>query len=537
MSEQLLIVGGTVIDGSGLPRRRADVLIENGQIVSVFAPGRVPNLLRGDAEIIDATERVIMPGCIDAHSHAEAVVFDADVQLGLLRDGITSIIGGQDGVGHAPGDGSYATDYFGALIGPHPRYQGQSIAQLLRSYDQTVPVNVGYLVPAGTVRHLVSGYSPEAASAEQLDEMIQLVAQGMRDGALGISTGLDYVPNIFQNTAEIIALTEPVARCGGVYVSHMRGGYEDNVREGLVEATEIAEATGVAVHISHLHGPAALTLSCLDEMTAKGVVVSFDTYPYLRGCTLAAMPLLPPEMLANPRAMVVAELRDPTQREYLLTQWFPAHEANSVHGSEWPQNFTFAHIDSEVYRWAEGATVEAAAGCTGITPAEFLLDVLIAAEMNVSCTVAVREQRSEDELAKLLPDYRHTAGSDGIWIGGHPHPRARATFASFLGRFTRERADWSLEEAAVHLASRTAERFGLNGRGMVRPGYAADLIVVDPQSVAGAANYEHPRELSTGIRDVIVNGALVLRDGELTGVASGQGLRRNENPEFSRCIR
>ncbi len=527
MNTQILIRGGEVIDGSGLPRRRADVLIEDGQIISVFHPDSPPAALTSDAEVIDATARVVMPGCIDAHSHAEAVVFSPEVQVGLLRDGVTSIIGGQDGVGHAPGDGSYASDYFGALLGPHPHYRGDTVAELLRSYDGATALNVGYLVPAGTVRHLVSGYQSSPASPAQIDDMTRIVSQGMQDGALGISTGLDYVPNIFQDTAELTELTRPVARFGGVYVSHMRGGYESNVRAGLIEAAEIAEATGVMVHISHLHGPADLTLAALDELAERGVSVTFDTYPYLRGCTLAAMPLLPPEMLASPRAEVVARLQDPAERSYLLERWFPSHEASSVHGAQWPESFTFAHIDAATHRWAEGLTVAQAATQAGLTPQEFVIEVLIAAEMNVSCIVAVRDQRSEDELARLLPDHRHTAGSDGIWIGGHPHPRARATFASFLGRFTRERADWSLEEAAIHLSTRTAQRFHLAGRGMVRPGYQADLIVVDPLTVAGVADYAHPLQASSGIDDVVVNGVSVLRNGQLTGATPGVGLRRS----------
>lgn len=521
-----LLRGGDVVDGSGLPRRRADVLVADGRIIAVFAPGYEPVGLIHDPEVIDATGRIIMPGFIDAHSHAEAAVFNPDVQLALLRDGLTSIIGGQDGVGYAPGDGAYASDYFGALSGSHSTYSGDTVAELLRTYDGTTALNVGYLVPAGTVRHMVAGYSADTMTRSQIDEMIEIVDRGMRDGAFGLSTGLDYVPNIFQDTAELIEITRPVAQHGGVYVSHVRGGYETNVREGLLEATEIAEATGVEVHISHLHGPAELTLNALDEMADRGVSVTFDTYPFMRGCTLAAMPLLPPHLLSSPRKEVTERLRHAATRAQLLREWFPSIEVESVHGPEWPQNFTFSHIAADEYSWAEGLTIGEAAARAESSTQEFVLDVLVAAEMNVSCIVAVREQRSEDELARLLPDPRHTAGSDGIWVGRHPHPRARSTFGTFLGRFTRERGDWNFEQAAKHLSSTSATRFRLTDRGFVRPGYIADIIIVDPLTVAGQADYDQPLRTTTGIDDVLVNGVPVLRHGELTGATPGRGLTR-----------
>ena len=160
-----------------------------------------------------------MPGFIDAHSHADAAVFSTDVQRGLLRQGVTTVIAGQDGVSYAPGDGAYATEYFGALNGRHPTYGGGGVAELLASYDEATPINVGYLVPAGTVRHEIRGYSAGSSTPAEIAAMCELVATGLEEGALGLSTGLDYVPNIHADTAELTALCRPVAAASGIYVT------------------------------------------------------------------------------------------------------------------------------------------------------------------------------------------------------------------------------------------------------------------------------------------------------------------------------
>lgn len=521
MNERIVIRGGLVADGSGLAAREADVAIEGGRITTV---GEVTQ--REGDHVIDATSRVVMPGFIDTHSHGEGRVFDAEVQLAMLRQGVTTIIGGQDGVSYAPGDGSYGTDYFGALNGEHPTYRGTTVADLLETYDGTSPINVGYLIPAGNVRHAVAGYRAGAADAAERARMVELVSEGMRDGALGLSTGLDYVPGIFQDTDELTLLVQAAAAQGGLYVTHMRGGYEANSRIGMEEVQRIALATGAAVHISHLHGPSTLLRELLDELTASGVDVSFDAYPYRRGCTLAAMPLLPPELLSGERAEVVAALRSEQTRERLLTEWFPSLAKSPILGAEWPDNFTLAHVGAPEWAWTEGLTVRAAAARAEISEAHLILELLVAAELQVSCVVAVREARSYDDMAKIVTDPRHAVGSDGIWVGRFTHPRARGTFPRFLSLFHRERGDYTIAQAAVHLAGLAAARFGLVDRGQIRPGFIADIAIVDAATVQAGASYDAPLAHATGIDDVLVAGIPVLRDGELTGATPGCGIRR-----------
>jgi N-acyl-D-amino-acid deacylase len=514
--------GGTIFDGSGGSPRKADLAIR-GDVIETVGTFEVDT----SDVVIEVTGRYLLPGFIDAHCHAEAAVFSTDVQRGLLRQGLTTVIVGQDGVSYAPGDGAYATEYFGALIGRHPSYRGGGVAELLDGYDGTTPINVGYLVPAGTVRHEVRGYAPGASTPAEVAAMCELVTTGLREGALGISTGLDYVPNIYADAAELIALSRPVAEVGGIYASHIRGGYESNAPIGIAELSKIALSTGLSVHVSHYHGPSDLLIELADGMASRGADMTFDTYPYRRGCTLLAMPILPPSLLAGSNTEVVTKLRDPDVRSDLLANWFPTLDANPDIGPEWPDNLALAHIGALEYDWAHGLTLRTAADRVGVHPADFALDLLAASSLEVSAVMMVCHQRPYEDLAKLFTLRSHVAGSDGIYIGADPHPRAWGTFAKYLRLFVKERHDYTWSEIAVHLSGHTAERFCLGDRGRLRPGYVADVLVIDPELVSDLADYDSPRADAVGIDDVFVGGQQVLAGGQLTGVNSGRGLRRS----------
>ena len=275
---RLVLRGGTIVDQEDL--RRADIAVAGGVIVAL---GEVA-AEDGD-HLVDCGDRLVLPGFVDAHSHADGLMSDDGVQRALLRQGVTTVIAGQDGVSYAPGDGAYASEYFAAINGPYEAYRGGGVAGYLASVDGASRLNAAYLVPAGTVRQLVCGRSREEADSDQVIAMSALVEQGMREGAVGLSTGLDYVPGAFQSTGEIAALCEPVARAGGVYVSHMRGGYEANAAAGIQEIASIAglvrERTGaeLAVHVSHFHADADIVLGQLDVLTANGFDDKYDAYP------------------------------------------------------------------------------------------------------------------------------------------------------------------------------------------------------------------------------------------------------------------
>ncbi|MGW4928012.1 N-acyl-D-amino-acid deacylase family protein [Agromyces sp. NPDC004153] len=526
----LLIRDVVVVDGDGAgvgvggPAEPLDVVVEGEVVQRVEARGTTPSesvdaVLAGDG-------RMLLPGFVDAHAHADGRVFDASVQLALLRQGVTTVIGGQDGVSYAPGDGAYATEYFAAINGPHPTWRGGGIRELLASYDGATALNAGVLVPAGTVRHVVCGRSTDAAPPAELDRMRALVADGLADGALGLSTGLDYVPGIFAGTDELVALAEPVAAAGGVYVSHMRGGYEANSAAGIAEVAEIARRTGVPVHVSHFHAEPPIVHDLLDGLAASGVDATFDAYPYTRGCSILAMPILPASLTVRPVDEVLGVLRHPDERQRLLDDWFPTIVDYPSLGPDWPGMLTLAHVAAPEYAWALGRTLGDAARAAGADPASFALDVLAASRLEVNVVMAVPHERTAAELASILAHPRAIGGSDGIFVGGHPHPRARGTFARYLRSFVlEERAlDWA--DAAALVSTRAADRFGLGLRGRIRAGWTADLVLVDPDRVRDRATYDEPLALAEGIDDVLVAGVPVLAGGALTGATPGRGIRR-----------
>ncbi len=523
---RLVVRGGGVAAPRGvLP---ADVAVQDGVIVELGS-----NLARrpGDDEI-DATGRLVLPGFVDAHSHADGMLADRSTQLALLRQGVTTVVAGQDGVSYAPGSGRYASEYFAAINGPYPRYHEGGVAAYLDSVDGLSPLNAAYLVPAGTVRFEVCGRRRTPADAAQRRSMAELVTQGMADGAVGLSTGLDYVPGIFQDEREIAALCVPVARSGGVYVSHMRGGYETNSAAGIAEIARIANIAASAagaplpVHVSHFHAPADIVLAQLDTLARAGVDATFDAYPYTRACTLLAMPLLPPELSLRPVDDVVGVLADPGERERLRAACVDRATHSASLGPDWPRLITLAHVAAPEYAWTHGLTLQDAAARVGTDAAAFALDVLAAARLQVNAVMAVRRHRTSAELARVFTHPKHMAGSDGIFVGAHPHPRARGTFARYLREYVRERGAWSWTDAVRHMSTLPVERFGLGARGTVRVGAVADLVVVDPETVADSATYDQPLREAVGVDDVLVAGVRVLSGGELTGARPGRGLRR-----------
>ncbi|WP_159573301.1 amidohydrolase family protein [Curtobacterium sp. 18060] len=517
----VLLRGGSVLGADGAPVR-ADVLVTDAVIRAVGADLDAP----ADAHVIDCDGRLVLPGFVDAHSHAGSLVFDEGVQLALLRQGVTTIVTGQDGVGPAPGDGSYADTYFAAIDGPHPTYRGGGVDGLLTTYDGTTPINVATLVPAGTVRHEVMGDDPGPADSAQLAAMRELVRDGLADGAVGLATGLDYVPGLFAGTAELAALCTEVAAVDGLYVSHMRGGYEGNARAGLDEIADIVRASGVRAHVSHLHAPVDLAVTALAELEAEGAPMSFDAYPYSRGCTILSMLLLP-AALARPGTEDLAHaIADDEGRAAVRAAVLDRVLSRADLGTGWAEQITLSHVPAAEFHALQGRTLADAAEATGTDPVDLAIDVLVDSALQVTAVMRVPRPRTADDLAPLFRLPGHTAGSDGIFVGTHPHPRAYGTFARYLQDFARTGLLTWLE-ASRHLSATAVERLGLGRRGAVTVGAVADLVVVDPDRVAARSSYDEPMRLAEGIDDVLVAGVPVLAEGALTHATPGAGLRRH----------
>lgn len=517
---RIKIVGGTVVDPQD-GCRRADLLIEGDRIAAI-----APELGDSGADrTIDAAGRMILPGAIDAHSHADARVFDDDVQLGLLRSGVTTVIAGQDGISFAPGDGAYATDYFGALNGSHPHYRGGGVAELLSGWDGRTRLNVGYLVPAGTVRYETRGREPGRPQPAELEAMMTMVREGMADGALGLSTGLDYVPGIFADVAELAAMCGPVAEAGGVYVSHIRG-YEENAGGGIDELIEICRRSGVPGHVSHFHARPDLIEELLGRAASAGVELSWDAYPYFRGFTLLSMVLLPSELVMLGNAEAAAQLRDPAVRDRLAADFAWRVTTHENLGDGWQHRIRIAGTGVPSDRDLEGLTLAEAGIRRGLDPLQVGYRLLADSELTTTTVMEIPQSRTDGHLARQFALPGACSGSDGIFFGGSPHPRGFGCVARMYGRFGRQRRDFDWPELTAITSGTAADRFGLTGRGRACVGAVADLVLMDPEAIADRADYDNPRELSVGIDQVLVRGRLVLDHGELTPELAGGGVRR-----------
>ncbi|GAA2758223.1 amidohydrolase family protein [Actinopolymorpha rutila] len=531
MSEyDILLTGGTVVDGTdpggpagdggnGEGPRRADVGIRDGRIAAVGDLGDAVSA----RTVLDVTGRYVLPGFVDSHVHADAVLTRPDVQEAMLRQGVTSVVLGQDGLSFAPGSAetvAYVARYFAAVDGtPPPELaDGCTVAQLLDFYDRRTPVNVAYLVPLGTVRHDVLGPDDHPAG-DRLPELVRLVEQGLDEGAVGVSTGLEYVPGVFADFDELAALCRVAAAVGVPYVSHLRS-YDGGHAPGMVEARDLGRTTGVPIHASHLRGRSEPLLAHLADCAADGVDATFDVYPHIYGNTILAMKALPPQVQGGGVEATLRRLADQAVRAELRANWFPRVSADLAPA-------ILGYVSGEKFRWAEGRTLSQACAESGLDLPDLLCDLLLDSDLAVGAIIPA-PGGDESDLRAMLRDDRHVGCSDAIYLGGHPHPRGWGAFARFLGRHTRELGDWTWPQAAWHLAGHPARRFQLADRGRLAEGAVADVVVVDPERVTDQATYDHPRQLADGVDDVLVAGELVLAGGELTGATPGRALRRGE---------
>ncbi len=508
----MIISGGRLLDGTGAPPCRADLAITGDRIAAVGRLDDVPA-----ATVIDATGRFVARGFVDCHAHGDAAVFDPSVQLAAVRQGVTTFVLGQDGLSFAPGSAdtvAYAARYFAAVNGPFPRGVAVggplTVGELLGGYDRAVAVNTAYLLPHGTIRYDVMGPSPAAATRDDLARMLAHVERGLSDGAVGLSSGLEYLPGRHATADELATLCEPL---GGLpYVTHMRA-YGLMAGVGMSEVVEIAARSGAAVHVSHLHGPADVLLPLVEEALGEDVDLTYDTYPYLRASTILAMVVLPPTVPAAEPGRAVEMLGSGE-----LDAWWQGLART------WPR-LTVSHAPG--LEWAEGLTMVEAAERAGVEPAEFCRRLLVETRLEAGCVAARPDEgpEGEESVRRMLRHPAQTGGSDGIYVSGHPHPRGFGAFARFLGRHVRELGDWTWEQAVVHLASHPARRFGLADRGLLRAGFVADVVVFDPGTVSDQATYDAPRTPAAGVDDVLVSGARVLAGGEPTGATPGRALR------------
>ncbi len=512
----LLITGGRVVDGSGLPWFRADVAVQGDRIAAVGTFAHAEARQR-----IDAAGKVVAPGFIDAHVHGDLMLLADPLHEPAIRQGVTTYLLGQDGVAMAPASPAtldYMRHYTAGFGGNPPLEQRwASVAEYLACFDRRVALNVAYLIPNGNVRLEVMGLATRPPTGDELRQMGRLVREGMEQGAVGLSSGLDYIPSRYAGTEELIALCREMAPSGGVYVTHMRRYDPEGLLGSMDEVYRIGREAGVAVHISHFNCQAEHGLPKIDAGRADGIDVTYDLYCYLAGSSILGMVALPPEVQEGGVGPTVARLRDPAVRGR-LRDWFAAPRVPA-------EIIRLSYVAAPEYRQHEGQALDRAAAAAGQDVADFVCDLLVASNLAVGCVVPQRH-RTQADVTQLIKHPAMMAGSDGIFTGGFPHPRGWGCFARYLGHHVRGDHTWTLEQAVQHLAAHAARRFGLRDRGLLRPGMAADVVVFDPDAIADLATYEDGRRPAVGVEHVLVNGELVLHDGRRTSALPGKALRR-----------
>jgi N-acyl-D-amino-acid deacylase len=512
----ILIVNGRVVDGGGGPWIRADVGLRGDRIAAI---GRLADA--SATTRIDAAGKVLAPGFIDPHPHGDLMLLADPAHEPAIRQGVTTYILGQDGCGFAPASAAtqqYMRRYTAGFSGnPDLPQRWSTVAEYLGHFDRRVALNVACLVPNGCLRLDTIGLDPRRAIGDDLVAMRRRVREGLDSGAVGLSSGLVYIPSRYADTAELTELCREIAPRGGVYVTHMRGYTPETVGPALEEVFAIGRGADCPVHVSHFNVQAAVALPLLDRARAAGVDVTFDLYPYLVGSTTVGATLLPPVVQLGGIDATLDRLKDPAERRK-VRDWLAGTRKSLV------ETVSFTHVPDADYKRYEGMTVAKAAAEAGRDPVDFVCDLLIACKMEAGC-LAPHSWREERDIDILMRHPAMMACSDGIFVGGAPHPRGWAAFARYLGHYVRQET-WTLEEAVAKMSGRAARRFGLKDRGMLREGLAADVIVFDRAAVRDRATFGNSRQLAEGMEHVIVNGELVLHERKRTNARPGRALRR-----------
>lgn len=491
----VLIIGGQVYDGTGGPPVVADIGIAGDRIVAV---GALRESGATAATVIDATGIAVAPGFVDVHSHDDAAVLVDPIIPSKLLQGVTTDVVGNCGMGiapHAVAVHGFATWTPG--LEDVPAWEGYG-GYLDRLDAEPATVNVAVLVGHGSVRGAVMGNDDRPPSATELDEMRALVREGMDAGAVGMSTGLIYVPGRFAGTDEIIALAGEIP-AGGIYTSHMRNE-ADRLLDAVAETIRIGEEAGVPVQISHHKasgkanwGRVRDSLALVEAARDRGVTVTLDQYPYTAGSTSLGAVIDNGALDGGGGGIGIVDPSDVTI-------------ASAVGHPEW-----------------EGRNLVAIGEMLGVTPRQA---AAVVSDATGGAALVVLELMSEDDVRTVMAHTLVMVGTDGAPTPGKPHPRLWGTFPRILGRYVRDEGVLSLAEAIRCMTSLPAATFGLTDRGVIREGAFADIVVFDPQRIIDTATYDDPCRVPLGITAVLVNGTVAARDGEPTGARPGRALRR-----------
>jgi N-acyl-D-amino-acid deacylase len=506
MADELVLRGGTVVDGTGAERCRADVRVADGRVTAIGPD------LRGEREV-DCGDRVIAPGFIDTHSHSDLRLFREPSLPMKTGQGITLEVLGQDGVSVAPVRPDAVREaqrQLAGLLGTADGWRWESVGEYLRAArgaTDGVGPRLEYLVPHGTLRAYVMGAEARPPTEAELDRMQSELARGLADGACGMSTGLIYPPCCYAERDELTALARVLGRTARPLVVHMRSE-SDFIMEAIEEMVAVGRSSGAPIHISHWKiagqdnfGSAERVIDAVEAAQRDGVRLTCDQYPYAAGSTMMGA-ILPPWMHDGGPAVTLARLRDPAARARARTDMTARgpHRWDNFWGWTGPQGIVIADVASDRARPLCGKNLADAAA--GADPLEFALDLLRDEELGVGM---VSHSQSEAVVERFLGKPYVNVCTDAL-LGAKPHPRAYGTYPRILGRYVRERRLVTLEEAVRKMTSQAARALGLADCGEVRVGAPADLVVFDPEVVADRATFAEPLLPPVGIEHVFVRG-------------------------------
>jgi len=533
-----IIKGGRIVDGSGSPWYKGDIAVTGEEIVCIAR-----NLVSEAEQVIDATGFVVAPGFIDAHSHADASTLFYREMESVVAQGITTVVAGQCGSSIAPVNPDLREELekrWAGWLPPEIEFgiTWTTFEEYLREEEKDgLGANVAHLVGHGAVRIASMGFEARAPTAGELEAMRGHVAEAMESGAYGLSTGLIYPPGIFAETSEIVELAKVAARHGGIYDTHIRGEGK-TLMESLDEAIAIGKEAGIPVQISHhkaatksLWGKSVDTLALLEKTRIEGVDITVDQYPYIAGST-SLVTCLPPWAHEGGMERLLERLKDQGLRRKIqgdIENGLPGWE-NFAGELGW-QSIYVTSVKTDENKYAEGKNLLEIQEHRGdADPYTSLFDLILEEDGAAGMVIFAMD---EEDVRRIMRHPLQMVGTDsgasgttGYMRRGKPHPRGYGTYPRVLGRYVRESGALTLEQAIRKMTSFPAQRFGLQSRGLLKPGMVADIVVVDPDTVVDTATYQEPHQLPKGIEYVMVNGEITVQSSEPLGTLAGRTLRK-----------
>jgi N-acyl-D-amino-acid deacylase len=526
----LTLKNGRIVDGTGNPWFFGDVGIKDEVVVDV---GRVNQRTR---KTVDVRGQVISPGFIDGHCHSDLMVLDDPLSEIKLQQGVTTEVLGNCGMTPAPfteRNLSLLRSYVEPILGKTEReWSWETVESYVNSLLEVRPSeNVATYIGHGTLRIAVMGFENRPASTMELDRMKRLLEEGLQAGAVGLSLGLMYAPGSYTSREELAELCSVLPRYDGLLATHIRGE-GNSLIPSIEEVIWLAETCGVSLQISHLKaagrsnwGSVTTAMELVEDARSRGLDVTCDVYPYTAGSTTLTT-LLPPWVLEGGVSRVLERLKDPTSRKKIKEELGHEHDSwdNLLASTGWDSVYISSLSKSHGAN-LEGRHVAEISESRGVEPADCMVDLLLEQDGKVSIVFFHMAGTDVDQVVRWD---RSLIASDSLHDQAEkPHPRLYGTFPHVLAKYVRENRVLTLEEAIRKMTSFPARRFKLGKRGLIAPGYAADLVMFDPDEISDKATYGDPKRFPEGISCVLVNGAIVVESGVHRGVRAGRVIERS----------